>query len=286
MTEHDNHDGSCRLRCLVCQIRVPQTSTVTVRNHHLERIVGMIDRHLSAESADLVILPELSAISYSQQTFSFLDVLSEPDEGASFQFFSPVARKHSTAILYGFARKGRHRPRISMGLVKADGCFGGAYDKLHLCQYGASMEKDYFEPGDSLFVFDVASIPVAVIVCYDIRFAELSQALCDQHGARVLVHCCANFRDESFASWRDFAVTRAMENQVHLLAVNRAGSGYGGSMLCPPWRDRDHRIKRLSRKEILTCWDIRLEQTVRARERYSFLSDRRDYRNLPNLPHR
>ena len=246
----------------------------------------MIDHHLSMERVDLAILPELSAISYSQQTFSHLDALSEPYEGASFHAFSPIARRHSTAILYGFARQGRHRPRISMGLVKADGCFGGAYDKLHLCQYGASMEKDYFEPGDSLFVFEVASVLVGVIVCYDIRFAELSQVLCGRHGARVLVHCCANFRDESFSSWRDFTVTRAMENQVHLLSVNRAGNEYGGSMLCPPWRDQHHRVERLSRKEIFTCWDIHFDQAVQARKHYSFLSDRRDYRNLPNLSHR
>ena len=78
------------------------------------------------------------------------------------------------------------------------------------------------------------------LICYDIRIPEMSRALVLEHNADLLLHCGAYFRDESFATWHNFATARAMENQVYLLSLNRAGKNYGSSLFCSPWMDETH----------------------------------------------
>ena len=158
----------------------------------------------------------------------------------------------------------------------------GYYDKIHLAQYGASMEKEYFGRGAELFVFEVNGFRVAPIICYDIRIPELSRALAVDNGVEVILHSGAYFRDASFYSWHHFAVSRAIENQIYFLSLNRAGENYGRSTFCHPWMDEncppvifaehDEQIMRvtLDRREI-----------DHARERYSFLSDRLAHYQLP-----
>ena len=270
------------LRILAAQIEIPETRTAIARDTHLARIAGLIDATLAREPADLVVLPELSSIEYSRAAFDRLDDLAEADDGASWQAFAPVARKRGCTILYGFARRGAKRPRISMGHVGPDGGFKGGYDKLHLCQYGASMEKEYFAPGAGLFLFAVGGLRAAPIVCYDIRIPELSRTLCRTHGARLLLHCGAYFKDESYPTWPDFVTARAMENQVYLLSLNRAGKDFGGSMLCPPWIDARGEIIRFSDRETLTVVTVDPTRIEAVRKAYTFLVDARpSYADLP-----
>jgi predicted amidohydrolase len=97
------------------------------------------------------------------------------------------------------------------------------------------------------------------------------------------LHCGAYYRDESFSSWHSFAITRAMENQLYLLSLNRAGKYYGNSVFCLPWMDESRPEIHFSSHDE----DFRYLQVVRsnidtAREQYSFLEDRlSDYKKLP-----
>lgn len=62
---------------------------------------------------------------------------------------------------------------------------------------------------------------------------------------RLVLHCGAYFKEESYATWRDFVSIQAMENQVYLISLNRAGKDFGGSMLGPPWiGERNETISR------------------------------------------
>ncbi len=48
-------------------------------------------------------------------------------------------------------------------MVGPDGALVGHYDKLHLAQYGASMEKKYDHRGNHLFVFEVITLHHAAV---------------------------------------------------------------------------------------------------------------------------
>ncbi|WP_352722066.1 carbon-nitrogen hydrolase family protein [Mesorhizobium sp. M0306] len=76
------------------------------------------------------------------------------------------------------------------------------------------------------------------MICYDLRIPELSRTLCLDYGVDLLLHSGAYFRDLTYYSWRHFAITRALENQVYVLSLNRAGQDFGGSIFCAPWIDQ------------------------------------------------
>lgn len=270
------------LSILACQIAIPPMTTAAERGAHLTSTAAKVDAALVAEPADVVVLPELSAIDYAHETFAALDELAEPLDGASYQCWASVARRHNCHIVYGFPRRERGLFHITMAVVGPDGALICHYDKLHMAQFGASMEKDYFERGDHLAVFSVGGFRLSPIICYDIRIPELSRTLALDHGVDAILHCGAYYRDESFATWHDFAVTRALENQVFLLSLNRAGAQYGGSLFCRPWMDDATPPDRFdAHAEDLRRIVLNRAELEAAREAYSFLKDRLAGYDLP-----
>lgn len=265
------------LRGEACQISIPPVATPQERDRHLEETARKIRDRLCKEPADLVVLPELSSIDYSRAVFDRLDSLAEPLEGPSFEVFRGVARDFEVAVVYGIPRRRNGGFRISQLVVGADGELVGYLDKLHIAQYGASVEKEYFERGDHLFVFEHRGLTLAPIICYDIRIPELTRTLTLQHGVQMILHCGAYARDETFHSWHHFVVSRAMENQVYLLSLNRAGENFGNSLFCGPWMDRQVPATEFPRfDEALLSLEVDPGRIESVRARYSFLADRLD----------
>ncbi len=143
------------------------------------------------------------------------------------------------------------------------------------------MEKEYFQRGDNLFVFELNGVRIAPIICYDIRIPELTRALCVQHEVDLILHCGAYSRDRTFYSWHSFIIARALENQVFILSLNRAGENFGLSLFSPPWVDELRPEQRFGEDEEYRQFEIDLAETSEVRRRIPFLSDRLpDYTEL------
>lgn len=272
------------LTVLACQIEVPEDMrSAADRDRHLTRVAELLDRALQDRPADVVMLPELSSVSYSRRCFSNADIFAEKTEGRSFQYLSRVAKKHGAHILYGAPRTQENGGlSISQFLIDGKGRPAGVFDKLHLAQYGASMEKDYFSQGKHLLVFDVNGFRLAPIICYDMRFAALADELARRRNVDAILHCVAFYRDESFYSWRSFVIARALENQVYWLSLNRAGEKFGSSVFCPPWVDEKNRETICGNREEVVWFGIREDVISQVRKDYTFRYDRlADYSTLP-----
>lgn len=270
-----NHQTSDSCTLLACQISIPVVRNEHERSLHVKTMIEKIACQLDQHSANLVVLPELSSIEYSRQAFEQLATLAEDIDGPSVNAMRTLAIEYQTAISFGMPRRVKDHYRISHITIAANGDILGCYDKLHICQYGASMEKDYFERGSKAMVFDVAGFRFAPIICYDIRIPELSRALTLEHEVDCILHCGAYFRDESFASWHAFATTRAMENQLYLLSLNRAGKDYGDSIFCPPWIDDEQPASHFSaHREDFRYFTLDRKVINKTREQYTFLKDR------------
>lgn len=263
------------LTLLACQIDIPATPTAAARNRHLAVSGAKVRAQLEKNKADLVVLPELSSIDYSRAAFERLDEIAEPLDGKSFDTWRQIAIEFGVHVSYSFARKGTTGTHISIAVVTPEGKLAGHYDKLHLCQYGASMEKEYFTAGNHLFTFTVNGLKIAPIICYDIRIPELSRTLTLKHGVDLIVHCGAYYRDESFNTWHSFATTRAMENQIFFLSLNRAGRTWGNSIFCLPWMDENTPPLRFAdTDEDFRFVSVKKETLLKSRESYTFLRDR------------
>ncbi len=274
-------DSRVNLRILACQIDIPPTPGVAQRDAHLNRMAARIDATLQQKPADLVVLPELSSIDYSAQSFERLAALAEPIDGQSYQIFSSLARKHNVAIGYSFARAAADGYRICLAICGADGDLLGHYDKIYLAQFGASAEKNYFLPGDSVCVVEIGGFRIAPIICADIRTPELCRTLVVDHGVEIILHSGAYYRDPSFHSWHHFAITRALENQIYFVSLNRAGEHYGQSLFVPPWVDEQQQPIAFSRHdEQFQMLEVCQSKIATARNEYPFLRDRRDVHPL------
>lgn len=263
------------LKLLACQIEIPAITTAAERDRHLEQVAERIRARLGRQRLDLVVLPELSSIDYARPAFERLDVLAEPLDGPSFQVMSRLARDCAVGVVYGIARRAGDGYRITQVAVGPDGALIGAFDKLHIAQYGASFEKEFFERGERLFLFELKGLKIAPIICYDIRIPELARTLALRHGAQLILHCGAYARDESFHSWHAFVVARAMENQVYVLSLNRAGADFGSSLFCGPWVDEaTPAIGFPPAKEAMRLLEVDPTRIETVRQRYSFLADR------------
>jgi len=264
------------LTVLACQVSVPPVQTPADRDAHVLALCERIRQYLNrTDTVDLIVLPELCTIEYSIGAFSHLDSLAEPIDGLSTQAFSRLAQDSGAMVVFGMARSTKQGFAISQIIIDGVGEVVGCYDKMHLCHYGASTEKDFFQPGERVVLVDLKGWCVAPIICYDIRIPELSRALTVDHDVNLLLHCGAYFRDESFSSWHSFAITRAMENQVYLLSLNRAGADYGGSIFCPPWIDDDQPAQYFeTHDEDFRHLELDPALLLDVRSQYTFLKDR------------
>jgi nitrilase len=266
------------MNILACQIEIPPVAAKEAKSQHLQDTAQKISTHLAASenTPDLVVLPELSGIDYSRAAFNHLDELSEPLGGESFSIYSRLAASHRLFISYGIPRVESDKYYISQVVVGPDGEYVGHYDKLHIAHFGASMEKDYFHAGEKLLLFDIKGIKVAPIICYDFRFPELIKTLCILNGADLVLHAVAFYNDSSYSSWHSFAVTRALENQVYFLSLNRAGEHYGSSIFCPPWVDHNIKPTILSKEEQLVFVEVDFKAIQTSRQTYPLRQDARD----------
>jgi predicted amidohydrolase len=101
------------------------------------------------------------------------------------------------------------------------------YAKIHLFEAEPNVESRVFEPGAKRVLWSVEGIPVGPVLCYDLRFPELTRSLC-LDGAKVILASSAwpASRREVF---RVLSQARAIENQCFLLSANLAGRSLSGS---------------------------------------------------------
>ncbi len=279
---------------LACQLAVPTVETVEQRDRHVGDSIERIGKCLKRKSSHLVLLPELSTIGYSRSSFSNLAETAEHLDGPSTNAFANLARRFNCHIAFGMPRVVDDGFRISHVIIGADGAVKAVYDKIHLAHYGASMEKDYFVPGDSIVVVDINGFRVAPVICYDLRFPELFRRLSIDEKVDVILHPVAYPFDFTFPSYHNFVSVRALENLVYMVSLNRSAPGSAGSasdeskwigsIFCPPDWPQEASTQVFGEGEEFRQLTIKREALSHARQSYPFMKDRRkDYSDLETI---
>lgn len=110
------------------------------------------------------------------------------------------------------------------------------YDKTHL--FTPMGEHAYFTPGERLCRFQLDGQDCGLVICYDIRFPELTRTLAVK-GLDVLF-VVSQWPAARIAHLRALTVARAIENQMFVVCCNSCGDAgdtrYGGfSAVIDPW---------------------------------------------------
>ena len=119
-----------------------------------------------------------------------------------------------------------------------NGTLAGVYRKIHL--FSLLGEDRAFSGGDSWLLADTTIGKIGVIICYDLRFPELSRRLAIE-GAQVI--CVpAQWPKPRQEHWRTLLRARAIENQLFVVSCNACGmvgklDFFGMSMIIDPKGD-------------------------------------------------
>ncbi|TWI70768.1 putative amidohydrolase [Desulfobotulus alkaliphilus] len=175
----------------------------------------------------LVVLPEMWSCGFD---YKHLDTHALGTEEI-LKDLSDMARRRSLVIVGSLPVSEGGSIYNVAHVMDADGRLAGSYSKTHL--FTAGGEGRGFAAGSSAGVFETMAGPVGVMICYDLRFPELSRTLMDK-GARILA-VPAQWPAVRRTHWQTLARARAIENQLFVVAANRCGEDgelrYPGSSL-------------------------------------------------------
>jgi len=187
------------------------------KESNLARSLELIEL-TAKEGARLIILPECALTGYCFSSLEEALPVAEPVVGPSTEQVIAACRELNVYVVLGLLERDGDKCYNTAVLLGPHGLVG-KHRKLHLPYMGIDR---FVEPGDlPLTVYDTEVGMIGLGICYDLMFAEHSRVLALQ-GADILVFP---------ASWpkvgrviSDYIVpTRAIENHVFCVAVNRVG---------------------------------------------------------------
>jgi len=171
----------------------------------------------AAAGAELLVLPECALPGYMFDSAEEALPYAEEIPGPSTEAFERECRRLGIHAITGLLERDGDTLYNAAILVGPDGLIG-SYRKTHLPFLGVDR---FVTPGDELKVFDTALGRIGLIICYDLRFPEVTRTLA-LHGADI-VALPTNFPMAAKLQTEVIAPARAGENRIYLLVANRVG---------------------------------------------------------------
>jgi deaminated glutathione amidase len=228
------------------RVAAVQCSATTDREQGLVRAGDLVARAAS-QGAELVVVPEHFSLFGPPAT---LRQSAEPRRGAVLRWAATIAKEHGVWLVAGsFVELSGGRRYNSSCLVSPEGTTVACYRKIHLFDVdvpgAVSRESDAVAAGNRTVIASVTSsdarpVPVGLSVCYDLRFPELYRTL-TLSGALVVTVPSAFAAATGELHWDLLVRTRAVENQIFMIAAGQYGKleggfeTYGHSMIVDPW---------------------------------------------------
>lgn len=188
---------------------------------------------VAGQGANLVVLPEMWTCGFAYRNLNEL-ALRTP---GIVEELLELSSRHKMVIVGSMPEPNGDKVYNSVFMVD-NGRLAGIYRKMHIFSFLG--EDKAFTGGDSWLLADTSIGKVGVIICYDLRFPELSRRLALE-GAQVL--CIpAQWPKPRQEHWRTLIRARAMENQLFVVSCNACGligklDFFGMSMIINPKGD-------------------------------------------------
>jgi 5-aminopentanamidase len=172
--------------------------------------------------ARLVVFPECALTGYSFESREEALSHAEPIPGPSTIAVADACAARRVYAIYGLLESDGDHLYNACVLIGPEGVLG-SYRKIHLPYLGVDRFAD---PGNRPFaVQEVGGLRIGMHICYDGAFPESCRVL-TLLGADVLV-LPTNWPTQSECAAEHMMATRAMENVVYTIAVNRVGEERG-----------------------------------------------------------
>ncbi len=170
-------------------------------------------------TTDLVVLPEMFTTGFTMRSRE----LAEGMDGRTVAWMHEQAHAIDAA-LYGsvIIREGDHC--YNRGLfVTPDGTVT-TYDKRHLFRF--AKETDHYTAGTERVVVEWRGWRILLQICFDLRFPVFAR----NRGDYDAILYVANWPEVRRYPWSHLLIARAIENQCHVVGVNRVGQDGNGHL--------------------------------------------------------
>ncbi|XP_037092902.1 nitrilase and fragile histidine triad fusion protein NitFhit-like [Pollicipes pollicipes] len=228
-----------------CRVAALQVTCTADKAANLQLCSRLVEE-AAGGGARLVFLPE--ACDFIGESREQTLALAEPRDGTTVVAYQDLARRLGVWLSLGgvHERTAAGRCLNTHLLVSADGEIAASYSKAHLFDVDVVgtaplRESQYVAPGGALEA--PAPTPagrLALLICYDLRFAEHSQ-LMRRQGAELLSYPSVFTKATGHAHWEPLLRARAIETQCHVVAAAQVGqhnvrrSSYGHALIVDPW---------------------------------------------------
>ncbi|HPF74973.1 MAG TPA: nitrilase-related carbon-nitrogen hydrolase, partial [Xanthomonadaceae bacterium] len=186
-----------------------------------ERIAAMVAAARDEHGADLVLFPELAISGYPPEDLLFRPVFLADCEAALREIAATV--QGITAVV-GWPESAGSVLYNSASVLR-DGKVVATYRKRELPNYAVFDERRYFDvdPDGGSCVFEVNGVPVGLIICEDLWFAEPLHQTREAGAELVLVPNASPFERDKHAGRDHLLAQRTQESGCAIAYLNVIG---------------------------------------------------------------
>lgn len=179
-------------------------------------------RRTAKEDARIVVFPECAVTGYCFESLDEAMTVAEPVEGPSLARLARLCQELRQHVVVGTLEREGDRLYNSAALI-GPGEVLGVYRKIHLPHLGVDR---FVTPGRrATDVFQAGTVRIGMNICYDTTFPEAARCLA-LDGAD-LIALPTNWPPHAEEVAEHVINTRALENHVYYIAVNRVGTERG-----------------------------------------------------------
>ena len=257
-----------------------QMSTVADKMENVRTVKTYLEK-IKDENPDFVILPEMFCCPYQTENFP---IYAEKEGGPVWQQLSGYAKQYGIYLIGGSMPEKDAEGNVynTSYIFDREGKQIGKHRKVHLFDIDVKggqtfKESDTLTAGDSDTVFDTEFGKMGVMLCFDIRFPELSRMMVND-GARIVFVPAAFNMTTGPAHWELSFRTRALDNQIYMVGCAPArdvSAGYiswGHSIVTDPW---GRVIDMLDEKKGILLAELDMDYEEQVREELPLLKSRR-----------
>lgn len=256
-----------------------QMKTMATPEENIGKIKEMLKK-AKAEGADMAVLPEMCCCPYENSAFVRYAM------AANSPFLTELAATAKELGIYlvaGSVPELEDKKIYNTSFVyNPKGECIARHRKVHLFDINVEggqyfMESDTFTPGKEVTAFDTPWGKFGLIICYDIRFPELSRLLALEGVQAIIVPAAFNMTTGP-AHWELSFRMRALDNQVFMAGcapardMDSSYTAWGHSIVADPWGSV---VEQLDEKEGILTVELDFGKVEKVREQLPLLKHRR-----------
>ncbi|MFC6292624.1 carbon-nitrogen family hydrolase [Macrococcus epidermidis] len=181
---------------------------------NIEKVANWLS---TLDDVDIAVLPEMWNTSYTLE--KLVNITSEEGQ-REIEKLSELAKQYQINIVGGsIAVRVEDKIYNRAIVINKNGEHIHQYDKLHLVPM--LDEPNYLTQGNNISIFEIDNVKMGVIICYDLRFPEISRKLALERIEVLFV--VAEWPIERISQFEKLLYARAIENQVYVIASNSIG---------------------------------------------------------------